>query len=80
MWRAFFLAVGIFVVVLGGQCLVLDRYVLAGEQPAQQAGMYAFQPQPEPSRDIIPAEWAPWTMLSTGAVMILYSLTLNRGQ
>ncbi|HMS80271.1 MAG TPA: hypothetical protein PKC20_12195 [Burkholderiaceae bacterium] len=26
-----------------------------------------------------PAEWAPWSLLSTGAIVILYSVTLNRG-
>ena len=79
MVRALFLAIGIFVVVLGAQCLVVDRFVLAGEARPEPAAAYAFQPQLEKSKEVIPAEWAPWTLLSTGAVMVLYSLTLNRG-
>jgi hypothetical protein len=30
------------------------------------------------SREIQPAEWAPWSFLSGGAVIILYALTINR--
>ena len=44
MWRAFFLAVGFFVVTLGAECLVMDRFVMASEQPQQQVGMYTFSP------------------------------------
>jgi hypothetical protein len=78
MLRALFLAIGIFVVVLGAQCLVVDRFVMSGQSDPQPAA-YAFQPQAAQAKEIVPAEWAPWTMLSTGAVMVLYSLTLNRG-
>lgn len=77
MWRALFLAVGIFVVVLGAQCLVVDRFVIAGGEKPEPAA-YSFQP-PEKEKEIEPPEFAPWTLLSTGAVMVLYSLTLNRG-
>ena len=77
MLRALSLAIGIFVTVLGAECLVVDRFVMAGEERPEPA-VYSFQP-PVQEKEIEPAEWAPWTLLSTGAVMVLYSLTLNRG-
>jgi len=90
MWRAFFLAVGIYLCILGAECLVVDKFVMAGEVPPSEAehnpappgpatlfGPTA-PPTPTAKRDIEPAEWAPWSLLSAGAVVILYSLTLNR--
>ena len=84
-----FLAVGIFLCVLGTECLVVDKFVMAGEQPPSEAEIGAAQaspatlfgasaPTPPSKREIEPAEWAPWSLLSAGAVVILYSLTLAR--
>lgn len=79
MWRALFLAVGIFTAVLGAECLVVDRFVMANEQTPQQPQAFAFQAPTQSKREVIPPEWAPWSLLSTGAVVIIYSLTLNKG-
>ena len=84
MWRALFLAVGIYMCILGAECLVVDRFVMAGErQPVEDtspATLFGASPPPPvaASRDIQPAEWAPWSFLSAGAVVILYALTINR--
>jgi len=85
MWRAFFLAVGISMCIVGAECLAVDRFELAGEDvfedtPAGTATMFGSSPPPPlaPSRDIEPPEWAPWSFLSAGAVVILYALTINR--
>jgi hypothetical protein len=82
MWRAFFLALGISLCVLGGECLVVHKFVMAGDQPPQEvtpATLFGAAPQPSAtSRDIEPAEWAPWTFLTAGAVVILYALTVNK--
>lgn len=80
MWRAFFLACGIYACVLGAECLVVDSFVMAGEQApaAGQASMFNAQPSAAGPREVQPPEWAPWSLLSAGAVVILYSLTLTR--
>lgn len=85
MWRAIFLAVGISLCVLGAECLAVDRFVMAGRQPAPTAQTPAtlFGSPPSsagiaPARDIETADWAPWSFLSAGAVIILYSLTINK--
>jgi hypothetical protein len=81
MWRAFFLAAGIFGCILGAQCLVVDAFVMASDATTadNQAVLFGAQSSAAPTQDFQPPEWAPWTLLSTGAVVILYSLTLNRG-
>ena len=79
MWRAFFLALGIFGCILGAQCLVVDSFVMAAEGPSAETPATLFGAQPlAAQKDYQPPEWAPWTLLSVGAVVILYSLTLNR--
>lgn len=83
MWRALFLAVGISMCILGGECLVVEKFVMGGEAPpSEQNPATIFGSPPAPlgtlSRDVEPAEWAPWSLLSAGAVIILYAVTLNR--
>ncbi len=81
MWRAFFLASGIFACILGAQCLVVDSFVMASEEPTAQTpqSLFGVQPMAAPTKDYQPPEWAPWTLLSTGAVVVIYSMTLNKG-
>ena len=74
MLRAFFLAMGIYSFLLGLECLVVDKAVL---QPSREASASALAQQVAPVyREITPADWAPWSLLSAGAVVTLYSFTL----
>jgi len=86
MWRSFFLAIGISMLILGGECLVIEKAVMARKpDPAAEAGPIArtfqatpFAPPPK-QRVIRPPDWAAWTLLSAGAVVIIYASTLRRG-
>lgn len=81
MWRAFFLALGIYACIFGAECLVVESYVFAGEpkpNPQGQASLFQSNTPLAAPRDWKPAEWAPWSLLSGGAIVILYSVTLNR--
>lgn len=62
MWRALFLAVGLFLLVAGAECLVIDQATI---NSAEQ-GHVTFSPP----------EWVPWSLISAGAVTMLYSFTL----
>ncbi len=87
MWRAFFSAVGIVLLILGLECLVIDQAVLAS---ADRTDEYSNQLQTVSlfgrsaatrldSRPIFrPAEWIPWSLLATGAVTVLYSVSLRK--
>ncbi len=81
MWRALFLALGIYACIFGAECLVVENFVMAGESaaPPGQTSLFQNGSPMVASRDWKPAEWAPWSLLSTGAIVILYSVTLNRG-
>jgi len=56
--------------------MVTDRFILASEaKPPPSMTMF---PAAAKKREFVPPEHAPWTMLSLGAISILYSLTLPK--
>jgi hypothetical protein len=65
MWRSLFMALGLFVLLSGVEALVIDSATLANHGEATVG-----------SRDVVPPEWVPWSLLSGGAVTILYSITV----
>ena len=74
MLRAFFLAIGLYAVILGLECLVLDKAVLQAKADSMASGL--AQQAAAGAREITPPEWAPWSLLSAGAVVMLYSFTI----
>jgi hypothetical protein len=75
MWRAFFLAIGMFALILGGECLVIEKAVLHATEKVPTT--WPIPPR-EKQKEVAPPEWAPWTLLCFGAVTMLYSFTLPR--
>jgi hypothetical protein len=86
MWRAFFLAIGVTLCIVGVEFLGLERVVLKiRERPKavqQQPDPFALsepsKPGPGPRKTIIVKEYTPWSMLALGAVVILYAFDLPR--
>ncbi|MCY2996419.1 MAG: hypothetical protein NTY19_52510 [Planctomycetota bacterium] len=80
MWRAFFLAFGIWLCLLGAQCLVIERAVLA-ESVASSAPLLTADGTftvPGTRPEIETREWMPFTFLGLGLVTILYTFTLPK--
>lgn len=75
MWRALFLALGIYACLLGAECLVIDKALL-NSRDRSQGLIGRLDPTSGRQRELIPSEWAPWSLLSAGTVTILYSFTL----
>jgi hypothetical protein len=63
MWKSVFLASGIFATVVGFEMLLIDSAVIL---PIDGQGS---------PRQFTAPDWAPWTLLSTGAVTILHLCT-----
>jgi len=82
MWRSFFLAIGICLCIVGAECLVIERAYLKPKQQRSaeptSVSLFGSTPVPPPRREWTPPEWAPWSLLSAGAVIVLYSFTLPR--
>jgi hypothetical protein len=83
MWRSLFLAIGITACILGGECLVIEKAVLAAKQdPLYEEGGFnmpflqgEFQPA---QKEFVPPDWAPWSLISIGAITMIYSFTIPR--
>jgi hypothetical protein len=79
MWRALFLAVGFFVMLLGVECLGIETITLKmHEKPPAPVSPFDTPPAEGALRQLNPPPWAPWSLLSSGAVMCLYSFTIPR--
>jgi len=78
MWRALFLATGITLCIVGTECLAIEKATLKdGNKPAPSTGMFGTASDPpQPKREIVPPQWAPWSLISTGAVVVIYSFVI----
>jgi hypothetical protein len=68
MWRSLFLALGVSSVLLGAEALFIDQAVLKKPDGKAQATQ----------KVIDPPEWAPWSLMAGGAVVVIYSFTIPR--
>jgi hypothetical protein len=79
MFRAFFLAIGFFLMLFGVECLGVERMNLKmRESPPAPVGPFDFEVKEGAQKQLTPPAWAPWSLLSTGAVMCLYSFTIPK--
>jgi hypothetical protein len=79
MWRAFFLAIGFFIIILGVECLGVERIRLKlREAPPAPVSPFDTEVKVGAQKQIVPPPWAPWSLMASGAVMCLYSFTIPR--
>ena len=76
MWRAVFLAVGITSCILGAECLVVQKAVFSRSAAAAERAWHEF-PQVQTKEEFEPPDWAPWSLITAGAVTVIYSVTLK---
>lgn len=85
MLRGTFFSIGMFIALWGGSLFFIDKIVLkGGDDPAQRnpnfRGMYAGNQQQQKGRTIDPPDWVSFSLLSVGAVTMLYAVALPRKQ
>jgi hypothetical protein len=82
MWRALFIAIGVTACILGVECMMIDKAILVdrGDAPAATTDAFgqSLAAAPAGKRELVPPDWAPWSLLSAGAVVMLYSFTLPK--
>ncbi len=86
MWRALFIALGIVMIVVGIEFLVIDSATLAGggggavEKPQSKNFFFNSAPPPKVTQKVFkPKEWQAWSLLASGAIVVIYAKTLRRG-
>ena len=81
MWRALFLAVGVTLCIWGAECLAVEKVVLKLRTPVPKATNNYFPPPASEigsPRELVPPEYAPWSLMALGAVVILYAYDLPK--
>ncbi len=79
MWRALFLAIGFTLMLVGVECLGVGRVTLKiRDDPPAPVSPFDMEVKVGPPMQISPPPWAPWSLLSSGAVVCLYSFTIPR--
>lgn len=80
MWRSIFIALGVFLCLLGAEFLACDHLVLRGtiREPERNSAMmtvgYPGAEQPAQRKIYVPKDWMPWTLLASGVVVLMYSV------
>jgi len=70
MFRSLFLALGAYTCLLGVEALALEKAVIKEAVPGK--------PRQYTEKDLVPPEWAPWSLMGAGSVVVLYSFTIPR--
>jgi hypothetical protein len=78
MWRALFLACGFFLMILGVECLGVERVTLKMRDAPPPPAPFESEARLGAQKQLIPPPWAPWTLMASGAVVCLYSITIPR--
>jgi len=78
MWRALFLAIGFFVMIVGVECLGIDKVSLKIHEEAPPPSLFDSGPREGPAVQFLPPAWAPYSLMAVGAVVCLYSFTIPR--
>jgi len=74
MWRAFFQAVGIFLFIVGVECLGIEQAVLRIHDPP--TSLTAGSDTVGPAKVFRPTDWMPFSLMTTGAITVIYSFTI----
>jgi hypothetical protein len=83
MWRAFFCAIGLVLIIVGLECFAIDSAVLVSgvkEDPSAaqvQPNWFNSTPPIAKGRSVKPSDWFPWAMLASGAIVSLYSVSFR---
>jgi hypothetical protein len=87
MWKSFFLAVGIFLIILGAETLIVDKFVMSDGNRVSRAvagsGIQDNGPRflnagyGKLKREITTKDWMPWSLLAAGAITVMYTCSLH---
>ncbi len=83
MLRSVFFATGLFVVLCGITCKMVDKVTLAADDeqtrvPGMRAMMGMMRINNQREREIDPPEWAAFSLMSVGSVTMLYAAALPK--
>ena len=84
LYRAFFCAIGLVMVIVGLECLAIDSAMFSpgvfedvqAAVPQSQAWFNSAPPVPQ-GKIFRPKDWFPWSLLAVGSIVAIYSHTFR---
>ena len=73
MVRAFFLAMGISTAIIGLECMAVDKATMVSQVDSKVGGPPKIQ-----VREVVPPDWVPWSLLTAGIIVVVYSFDIPR--
>jgi hypothetical protein len=78
MWRALFLAVGAYLVLLGAQCLGVQKFILKPENPQASESWMDPRGLTTTRRELTPQPWVPYSLMATGTIVCVYCFSIPK--
>jgi hypothetical protein len=78
MWRALFLAAGAYTVLLGVQCLGVQKFILKPDNPQASDSWIDPRGLMTSRREVTPQPWVPYSLLSAGTIACVYCFTIPK--
>ena len=78
MWRALFLAIGAYLVLLGAQCLGVQKFILKPETAQANESWLDPRAMMTARREITPPAWAPYSLMATGTIVCVYCFSIPK--
>jgi len=77
MWRSLFIALGTMMIIIGIEAMLIDSATVYAAAESSAAEFMNPSGVPAVNTKVIsPGEWTPWVILSFGAIIVLYAITL----
>jgi hypothetical protein len=79
LYRAFFCAIGLVMIIVGLECLVIDSALFSpgifeDTKLAVQENQWFNSQPPMPQGNVFrPKDWFPWSLLAIGSIVAIYS-------
>jgi hypothetical protein len=92
MWRAFFLALGITLILVGCQLFFVEKLEVKRlrrpranasasqyqSSPFQSASFASPNSPPAPTVMVKRKDWMPWSLLAVGTIVVIYTFTIPK--
>ncbi|MHB1036230.1 MAG: hypothetical protein ACYC35_15675 [Pirellulales bacterium] len=75
MLRAFFVALGIYFCIVGVECMLVEKTVFVTHGDPAPGSLTESVGR---AREVIVPDWVPWSLMSAGAVTMLYTVTVPK--
>ncbi len=78
MWRALFLAIGAYLVLLGAQCLGVQKFILKSDTPPASESWLDPRGAMANRPELTPQPWVPYSLMASGTIVCVYCFSIPK--